>query len=56
MLLAHLSCGMPLLFTAFGFVMPLPPYFSGLLEKLDKIYGVNLNVAALTGGGNAQDE
>ena len=29
---------------------------SGLLEKLDKIYGVNLNVAALTGGGNAQDE
>lgn len=38
------------------FYAPLPPYFSGLLEKLDKIYGVNLNVAALTGGGNAQDE
>lgn len=39
-----------------NFYAPLPPYFSGLLEKLDKIYGVNLNVAALTGGGNAQDE
>lgn len=38
------------------FYAPLPPYFSGLLEKLDKLYGVNLNVAALTGGGNAQDE
>ena len=31
-----------------SFAAPIPPYFAELLEKLNKIYGVNLDISALT--------